>query len=184
MLRGGIIGGEFADEYTETIFYYDVATIDESATIIGTSLKLIDFHIIEDYVGGVGIVEGAYGIGSDGLYHFLFGSHMGVPNTRNDDPLLDSRYFDPQSRIRIETELRIHAHEQFAGGSIDSFEQRFSQSVIPVPPALWLFGAGLLGLVGIARRRSNTSLPINRKQYLSRSHSPLRGLFHRNSDMH
>jgi hypothetical protein len=26
-------------------------------------------------------------------------------------------------------------------------------TVIPVPPALWLFGSGLLGLVGIARRK-------------------------------
>ena len=27
-------------------------------------------------------------------------------------------------------------------------------SAVPVPPAVWLFGSGLLGLVGIARRRS------------------------------
>ena len=26
-------------------------------------------------------------------------------------------------------------------------------SVIPVPAAVWLFGSGLLGLVGVARRR-------------------------------
>jgi len=27
-------------------------------------------------------------------------------------------------------------------------------NAVPVPPALWLFGSGLLGLVGVARRRS------------------------------
>jgi hypothetical protein len=27
-------------------------------------------------------------------------------------------------------------------------------SVVPVPPALWLFGSGLLGLIGVARRKS------------------------------
>ena len=27
-------------------------------------------------------------------------------------------------------------------------------SAVPVPPAVWLFGSGLLGLVGVARRRS------------------------------
>ncbi|MGB5474150.1 MAG: hypothetical protein WBQ78_11790 [Gammaproteobacteria bacterium] len=27
-------------------------------------------------------------------------------------------------------------------------------AVVPVPPAVWLFGSGLLGLVGVARRRS------------------------------
>jgi len=29
-------------------------------------------------------------------------------------------------------------------------------SAIPVPPAVWLFGSGLLGLVGIARRKTQT----------------------------
>ena len=29
----------------------------------------------------------------------------------------------------------------------------FGQMVIPIPPALWLFGSGLLGLVGMARRK-------------------------------
>jgi hypothetical protein len=27
------------------------------------------------------------------------------------------------------------------------------QTVIPIPAAVWLFGSGLLGLVGVARRR-------------------------------
>jgi hypothetical protein len=30
------------------------------------------------------------------------------------------------------------------------------QSVVPVPPAVWLFGTGLLGLVGVARRKQAT----------------------------
>ena len=29
----------------------------------------------------------------------------------------------------------------------------FGQAVVPVPAALWLFGSGLLGLIGIARRK-------------------------------
>ncbi|MGB5398483.1 MAG: VPLPA-CTERM sorting domain-containing protein [Gammaproteobacteria bacterium] len=28
------------------------------------------------------------------------------------------------------------------------------QQVIPVPAAVWLFGSGLIGLVGVARRRA------------------------------
>jgi hypothetical protein len=27
-------------------------------------------------------------------------------------------------------------------------------SVVPIPPALWLFGSGLLGLIGVARRKA------------------------------
>ena len=29
----------------------------------------------------------------------------------------------------------------------------FGQAAVPVPAALWLFGSGLLGLIGIARRK-------------------------------
>jgi hypothetical protein len=30
---------------------------------------------------------------------------------------------------------------------------KVTATVVPVPPAVWLFGTGLLGLVGVARRR-------------------------------
>jgi len=52
-------------------------------------------------------------------------------------------------------------------------------TVVPIPAAVWLFGSGLLGLVGIARRRRKTSSPL--QQQPQRSHSPLRGPFHRHS---
>jgi hypothetical protein len=42
--------------------------------------------------------------------------------------------------------LRGPFSEVFIGGTVDI-------QAIPVPPALWLFGSGLLGLVGIARRK-------------------------------
>ena len=32
----------------------------------------------------------------------------------------------------------------------------FAPAVIPVPAALWLFGSGLLGLVGIAKRKKTS----------------------------
>lgn len=49
---------------------------------------------------------------------------------------------------------------KFAGGSRDwhdlaSFDVNVVPSAIPVPAAAWLFGSGLLGLVGVARRRRN-----------------------------
>ncbi|MGB5717515.1 MAG: VPLPA-CTERM sorting domain-containing protein [Gammaproteobacteria bacterium] len=30
----------------------------------------------------------------------------------------------------------------------------YAAAVVPLPAAVWLFGSGLLGLIGIARRRS------------------------------
>ena len=37
--------------------------------------------------------------------------------------------------------------------NLDSIIDNFSASVVPVPAAVWLFGSGLLGLIGIARRK-------------------------------
>ena len=47
-----------------------------------------------------------------------------------------------------------HVHEQVPGMT------RFtnvgqSLSSVPVPPAIWLFGSGLIGLIGLARRRKS-----------------------------
>jgi hypothetical protein len=38
-------------------------------------------------------------------------------------------------------------------GKIDDIVIMGDAVVVPIPPALWLFGTGLLGLVGVARRR-------------------------------
>ena len=44
-------------------------------------------------------------------------------------------------------------------GSFDDFEAAITDKLerelnpVPVPAAVWLFGSGLLGLVGIARRK-------------------------------
>ncbi len=49
--------------------------------------------------------------------------------------------------------LRIGMHViNFANGGSESFVN----NPVPVPPALWLLGSGLLGLFGIARRKSST----------------------------
>ena len=44
---------------------------------------------------------------------------------------------------------------EFGRYIIDDFEGTFgsSETIVPIPSALWLFGSGLLGLVGIARRK-------------------------------
>jgi len=38
-------------------------------------------------------------------------------------------------------------------GPFTGFSPYFSVTAVPVPAAAWLFGSGLLGLVGVARRR-------------------------------
>lgn len=53
--------------------------------------------------------------------------------------------------------LRIGLHViNFASGGSESFVNNPTETIppVPVPAAAWLFGSGLLGLVGIARRKS------------------------------
>lgn len=39
------------------------------------------------------------------------------------------------------------------GGAFNFAPINYSFTVVPIPPAVWLFGSGLLGLVGVARRK-------------------------------
>lgn len=47
--------------------------------------------------------------------------------------------------------LRLSAFE----GSADNFA--ITYTVVPIPPSVWLFGSGMLGLAAIARRRARSS---------------------------
>ena len=40
-------------------------------------------------------------------------------------------------------------------GELDAAWELISYSVVPVPAAVWLFGSGLIGLIGIARRKKS-----------------------------
>ena len=42
-------------------------------------------------------------------------------------------------------------------GAFVGFNANFDFTAVPVPAAVWLFGSGLLGLVGVARRRKATA---------------------------
>ena len=60
-------------------------------------------------------------------------------------------------------ELRLGIHAQaFAGGFSESFVNQPS-TVVPIPATVWLFATGLIGFVGIARRRADKSAPADFK---------------------
>jgi len=71
-----------------------------------------------------------------------------VPNTfytpdTGGDNMWDQRVFNVEGVKRIELNMG-------GSGAIDNI--RFT--VVPIPPAAWLFGTGLIGLAGLARRRA------------------------------
>jgi len=65
------------------------------------------------------------------------------------DLLQGVSYMDTINALQSGTDLRIGIHVQgFADGGSESFV-----NYVPVPAAVWLFGSGLIGLVGLARRK-------------------------------
>jgi hypothetical protein len=50
-------------------------------------------------------------------------------------------------------DLTTSKWEDFDGGNHPFISGSVEPNVVPVPAALWLFGSGLLGLVGLARRK-------------------------------
>lgn len=64
-------------------------------------------------------------------------------------------YADTINALYAETDLRIGIHVQgYDDGGSESFVS--TTTPIPVPAAIFLFGSGLLGLVGMARRRQRS----------------------------
>ena len=56
---------------------------------------------------------------------------------------------DPQKADLLAGLWYINIHSSFRPGG----EIRGQVEVVPIPAALWLFGSGLLGLIGLARRK-------------------------------
>jgi hypothetical protein len=54
------------------------------------------------------------------------------------------------------TDQSSTVHSSYTG----SFEAHYLVSTVPLPSALWLFGSGLLGLIGIAGRKKAVMSPV------------------------
>jgi len=52
----------------------------------------------------------------------------------------------------VNSSIGIHLVFDLTAGDTANFNTSFEVSPVPVPAAVWLFGSGLLGLVGVARR--------------------------------
>lgn len=53
----------------------------------------------------------------------------------------------------VNSTIGIHMNFSLSAGDTVTFDTLFDVTPVPVPAAVWLFGSGLLGLVGVARRK-------------------------------
>lgn len=61
--------------------------------------------------------------------------------------------FDSTYRLRISSTAYTKADAGFLASNQREFAASLAVSAVPIPAATWLFGSGLIGLIGIARRK-------------------------------
>ena len=116
--------------------------INLDTAIIGTSILLADFTPSYDFFFGDG---GSFYDQFDGIvltpgdsFGFVFGTL--TPNGE----VAPGTYASGALNINIDR----------VGDNVPATNWPFQVTVVPVAPAVWLFGSGLIGLIGIARRKA------------------------------
>ena len=128
-LTSGSVGGSITDNNGNT------ATISDNSAAIYTAL--IDGAAYQTLLDPVFSVTTSAGGTS------LFGGvDFGLPPNSQPGP-------------SISTDIGIRMEFILTPGDSVSFTSRFEVQAVPVPAAVWLFGSGLLGLVGIARHKKS-----------------------------
>lgn len=145
---------------------FDLATLSAyDALLLGTPfLSAAELNVLTDYVsnGGGVYIHGGLGLSNPGgtatawnaflsQYGLAFGStldsRVGNISITSSDPL-----FSGVSALYMQAPHAVTGCCAVATASSDGMAL-VAATVVPVPGAIWLFGSGLLGLVGIARRK-------------------------------
>ena len=105
------------------------------------------FEVSGDYLGNLGVGSSVFAY--DDMGNLLDSVVFSAPfaGTTNDVGFIGSFSFSNATAI---AELHMLADSASAATLLDNLTFR----PVPVPAAVWLFGSGLLGLIGFARRKS------------------------------
>lgn len=151
----------YGAEYRDFRYAFQVSTLSSNQVIDNNSL------LVSGYGYGGGPVEGLLEVNelvTDSQDVELATKRVFVETPVSDNPPNNEKTFDfadflPQSMIVVETGFLERGSLSNDGAqylSLVEYYQRFGYTVVPVPPAVWLFGSGLLGLIGITRRKKSS----------------------------
>jgi hypothetical protein len=105
--------------------------------------------ISEDYLLGTVTMDILPGATKDGAYDVWFPESLSDP-----EPLISISWYDEEGNYiyisTMELILGNHGSGLANGSGLD-----VGASPVPVPAAAWLLGSGLVGLIGIRRKRKN-----------------------------
>jgi hypothetical protein len=121
-------------------FYYD---FNPAAAFTLSNMGNIDI------TASLGASTSALQQDSQNLMFGFLASDWNVPGTLVSTAPTDTTVFDPNALGEYQFYIEVN------GGGLSAIESvAIEVHVVPVPPAVWLFGSGLLGLAGIARRKA------------------------------
>lgn len=145
---------------------------DSDGLDVGLSMSTPDllagrsfFRMVENQRGGESFLKGD--LGTHGDQGPIFNNHDFVIclaegcEVGAELNLLNMQYLQSGSTAQLiinTTDQRGLLYNQYrddAFGFDDTWYLSQSYKVVPIPPAVWLFGSGLLGLIGFARRKKS-----------------------------
>jgi len=103
-----------------------------------------------DITASLGTSTSSLEQGSQNLMFGFLASDTNIPGTLVSTAPTDTTVFDPNALGEYQFYIEVN------GGGLSAIESvAIEVHVVPVPAAVWLFGSGLIGLAGIARRKTS-----------------------------
>ena len=138
------------------------ANVDNVAAILGVDTWLVSQVFTGFTVTGINFQSGDWSVTDTSITHIAFKSDgyfiLGEVNALSGT--WDNADWNLTLAICPDTICtagpRAYTWDDFTnkGGNIAALSNVRAFSVVPVPAAVWLFASGLIGLVGVARKRS------------------------------
>ena len=154
---------ETSDFFTATFSLDDALAANTSVdltTLAGFTLTMSAGHIsMTNTVGGVTLTEADVSTDAFGnIVTWGLGFSELVNNDTQRNSLLTRHFPGYNLDVVIDrVTLGEPRGNEIGNGSVGPAGTWTSASVVPIPAAAWLFGSGLLGLIGIARRKNHRS---------------------------
>jgi len=149
-------GGQLSVDMAGTVtFYYIAAESGYTNSFTGSS----SMTEANDSFNWGGLNSFSINVSRDEILDFRFTSTSGNALTPVDNAGLGSNLAGLGIMESTTTSDLVLAYNDNDTGFMDSdfddmlVRAKFTSTVVPVPAAAWLFGSGLLGLIGLARRR-------------------------------